>query len=222
MHRRIPASDRSRPSHSSLTGSNRDFRRKAHQPVLVKRVRPGDVLRGAVFPQAPKLSGAGIFVLAATYHWPLQGGISSGCDTMPWTSRAEFTGNICVVDTWSEGGDALNTCDDTINDGRYTYNNLTAFYETWCNPINDRWHTDTEAWYRYMRDTPNMWWINTGVLYSLCPRAGDYQLRRISGEISRLSISETKWWTISRDNEPERPRSTKSTRWDPTSGRGLL
>lgn len=99
-------------------------------------------------------------------HWTLQGGISPGCDTAPWTHDAKLTGNVCIVYTWSKGGDALNACDNTINDGKYAYNNLTAFYVTWYHSINPHWHTDTEAWYQYMRDTPNMWWINTGVPYN--------------------------------------------------------
>ena len=99
-------------------------------------------------------------------HWTVQGGVSPGCDTMPWTSDAKLTGNVCIVYTWSNGGDALDTCDNTINDGKYAYNNLTAFYETWYHRISPHWHTDTEAWYQYMKDTPNMWWINTGVPYN--------------------------------------------------------
>ncbi|MGA2535996.1 MAG: outer membrane beta-barrel protein [Terracidiphilus sp.] len=99
-------------------------------------------------------------------HWTLQGGVSPGCDTAPWTQDAKLTGNVCVVYTWQKGGDALNVCDNTINDGKYAYNNLTAFYATWYHSINATWHTDTEGWYQYMRDTPNMWWINTGVPYN--------------------------------------------------------
>jgi hypothetical protein len=99
-------------------------------------------------------------------HWTLQGGISPGCDTAPWTADARLTGNVCAVYTWHHGGDALNTCDNTINNGKYGYNNLTAFYETWYHSFNPHWHTDTEAWYQYMKDTPNMWWINTGVPYN--------------------------------------------------------
>ncbi len=104
-------------------------------------------------------------------HWTGQAGISPGCDVMPWTTDAKLTGNVCVVYTWSNGGNALNTCDNTINDGKYAYNNLTAFYETWYHRINDHWHTDTEFWYQYMRDTPNMYWYNgtdptTGIQYA--------------------------------------------------------
>lgn len=104
-------------------------------------------------------------------HWTVQGGISPGCDVMPWTTDAKVTGNTCVIYTWRNGGDALNTCDNTINDGKYAYNNLTAFYETWYHRFNDHWHTDTEAWYQYMRETPNMYWYNgtdpaTGIQYA--------------------------------------------------------
>lgn len=104
-------------------------------------------------------------------HWTVQGGLSPGCDVMPWTTDAKLTGNTCVIYTWSGGGNALNTCDNTINDGKYAYNNLTAYYETFYHKINERWHTDTEAWYQYMRDTPNMYWYNgvdpkTGIQYA--------------------------------------------------------
>jgi len=95
-------------------------------------------------------------------HWTVQGGISPGCDTAPWTTDAKVTGNACVTYTWSDGGNALNTCDNTINDGKYAYNNLTAFYETWYHRISKSWHTDTEGWYQYMKDTPNMYWYNGG------------------------------------------------------------
>lgn len=95
-------------------------------------------------------------------HWTVQAGISAGCDTAPWTTDAKATGNACVIYTWHKGGDALNTCDNTINDGKYAYNNLTAFYETWYHRISANWHTDTEAWYQYMKDTPNVYWYDGG------------------------------------------------------------
>jgi len=93
-------------------------------------------------------------------HWTVQGGISPGCDTMPWTTDAKVTGNVCVVYTWANGSDALNTCDNTINNGKYAYNNLTAFYETYYHRISATWHTDTEVWYQYEKDTPNMYWYD--------------------------------------------------------------
>ena len=99
-------------------------------------------------------------------NWTVQGGLSGSCDTAPWTSDARLTGNVCVIYTWHNGGDTSSTCDNTINNGKYGYNNLTAFYETWYHSISPHWHTDTEGWYQYMSQTPNMWWINTGVPYN--------------------------------------------------------
>ena len=99
-------------------------------------------------------------------HWTVQGGISAGCDTAPWTTDAQITGNTCIVYTWSRGGDALNTCANSINNGKYAYNNLAAYYATWYHRINKSWHTDTEAWYQYMKDTPNMYWYDSGTAMS--------------------------------------------------------
>jgi len=95
-------------------------------------------------------------------NWTVQYGLSASCDTAPWTTDAKPTANVCVVYTWHNGGDALNTCDNTINDGKYAYNNLTAFYETWYHRISPHWHTDTEAWYQYMKGVPNMYWYDGG------------------------------------------------------------
>jgi hypothetical protein len=95
-------------------------------------------------------------------HLTVQGGISPGCDVMPWTTDAQVTGNFCATYTWSNGGNALNTCANSVNNGKYAYNNLAAYYETWYHRFSSTWHTDTEFWYQYERDTPNMYWINTG------------------------------------------------------------
>lgn len=95
-------------------------------------------------------------------HWKVQVGISPGCDTMPWTTDAKVTGNTCVIYTWHNGGDAVNTCANSLNDGKYAYNNLAAYYSTFYHRFNKSWHTDTEAYYQYMRETPNMYWFNSG------------------------------------------------------------
>lgn len=104
-------------------------------------------------------------------HWTVQGGVSPGCDVMPWTTDAKVTGNACVQFTWRNGGDNIYTCANSINDAKYAYNNLSAYYETWYHRINASWHTDTEMWYQYMRATPNAYWYNgtdpaTGIQYA--------------------------------------------------------
>jgi len=94
-------------------------------------------------------------------HLTVQAGLSPGCDTMPWTTDAQLTGNFCMTYTWSNGGNALNACANSVNNGKYGYNNLAAYYETWYHRISSTWHTDTEVWYQYERDTPNEYWYDT-------------------------------------------------------------
>ena len=91
-------------------------------------------------------------------RWLLQAGLSPGCDTMPWTSSAKLTLNACLGYTWSQGGNNVYVCDNSLNDGRYGYNNLQAFYATWYHKYGkqSRWHTATESWYQYEKDTPNV------------------------------------------------------------------
>ena len=89
-------------------------------------------------------------------HWLVQLGISDGNDVALWTPDAQPTGTVCVDYTWHKGGDALYTCANSINKGNYAYNNLQSYYETWYHKFNARWHTDTETWYMYQRNVPNV------------------------------------------------------------------
>jgi hypothetical protein len=89
-------------------------------------------------------------------HWMFQVGLSAGCDAAPWTSDAKPTLNGCLGYTFHGGGDNIYACDNTFNDGKYAYNNLTAYYLTWYHKFNSTWHTDTESWYQYERQTPNV------------------------------------------------------------------
>lgn len=99
-------------------------------------------------------------------HWTVQGGISGGCDTEPWTTDAKLTGNTCIIYSGHNGGDTINVCDNSINDSKYAYNNLTAYYATYYHRISATWHTDTEGWYQYMKGAPNMYWYNSGGRYA--------------------------------------------------------
>jgi hypothetical protein len=89
-------------------------------------------------------------------HWMLQAGLSAGCDAAPWTPDAKVTGNVCLSYTWMKGGDEIYGCANSLNDSKYAYNNLAAYYLTWYHKINSKWHTDTESWYQYMRDVPSV------------------------------------------------------------------
>ncbi len=35
---------------------------------------------------------------------------------------------------------------NSVNRGKYAYNNLAAYYATWYHKINDKWHTAWESW----------------------------------------------------------------------------
>ena len=90
-------------------------------------------------------------------HWTTQVGLSGGCEAAPWAKDAHATLNACVAYTWSEGGDNVYFCANSINSGKYDYNNLSAYYFTWYHKFGkSRWHADWETWYQYMKDTPNL------------------------------------------------------------------
>jgi hypothetical protein len=90
-------------------------------------------------------------------HWTIQGGLSGGCEAAPWAPDAKVTGNVCLAYTWTEGRDQVYTCANSINDSKYNYNNLAAYYFTWYHKFGQsKWHADWETWYQYMKDTPNV------------------------------------------------------------------
>jgi hypothetical protein len=140
-------------------------------------------------------------------HWTVQAGLSAGCDTVPWTTDAKLTGNTCVTYTWHNGGDALNTCDNTINDSKYAYNNLTAFYETWYHRINSSWHTDTEGWYQYMKQVPNMYWYDSGIPDS---PATPWPETNTNGRQTTGYLTNLNFGAVCQD--PRAPQATQSSR----------
>jgi hypothetical protein len=90
-------------------------------------------------------------------HWTVQAGLSGGCEAAPWAPDAKLTGNVCIAYSWATGGDNLYVCANSLNDGKYNYNNLAAYYATWYHKFGkSRWHMDWETWYQYMKDTPNV------------------------------------------------------------------
>ncbi len=89
-------------------------------------------------------------------HWLIQLGISDGNDVALWTKDAKPTFTGCVDYTWHKGGDAVYTCVNSLNSGKYAYNNIQSYFVTYYHKFNAKWHTDTEAWYMYERQVPNI------------------------------------------------------------------
>jgi hypothetical protein len=92
-------------------------------------------------------------------HWTLQVGLSPGNDVAPWELRdAQLTLNTCLGYTWRTGLDNVYVCENSLNKGKYAYNNLQASYFTWYHKFSKdgSWHTATETWYQYEKHTPNV------------------------------------------------------------------
>jgi hypothetical protein len=92
-------------------------------------------------------------------HWMLQVGLSAGNDVAPWVGApdAKPTLNTCVGFTWQEGRDNHYACLNSLNSGKYAYNNVQSVYYTWYHKFgNSSWHTDTEWWYMWEKDVPNV------------------------------------------------------------------
>jgi hypothetical protein len=105
-------------------------------------------------------------------NWTVQVGVSPGCDIMPWKEPgrlAKLTLNFCVQYEWRESKDEVYYCDNSLNSGKYAYNNMQAHYFTWYHKINEKWHTGWESWYQYEKDTPNVNNPNVGLQNSGAP-----------------------------------------------------
>ncbi len=92
-------------------------------------------------------------------HWMVQVGLSAGNDVAPWVGEpnAKPTLNSCVAYTWLDGRDNHYACLNSLNSGKYAYNNVQSAYYTWYHKFgNSSWHTDTEWWYMWERDVPNV------------------------------------------------------------------
>jgi hypothetical protein len=92
-------------------------------------------------------------------HWLVQLGISAGNDVAPWVGEpnAKPTLNACVAYTWEEGRDNHYACLNSLNSGKYAYNNLQSVYYTWFHKFGtSRWHTGTEWWYMWEKQVPNI------------------------------------------------------------------
>jgi len=90
-------------------------------------------------------------------HWTTQFGLSGGCEAAPWSQAAKVTGNACVAYSWAQGGDNIYVCANSLNDSRYNYNNLAAYYATWYHKFgHSKWHAAWETWYQYESHTPNV------------------------------------------------------------------
>jgi Putative beta-barrel porin-2, OmpL-like. bbp2/Carboxypeptidase regulatory-like domain len=89
-------------------------------------------------------------------HWLVQMGLTASHDVAPWTRDAQPTATACISYTFNQGNDNVYPCVNGLNNGRYAYNNLQMFDNTWYHKFNASWHMATEVWYMYQRDVPSV------------------------------------------------------------------
>src|ERR1700722_4371796 len=130
-------------------------------------------------------------------RWVLQLGLTASHDVAPWTSDARASGTACVSYTFDDGNDNVYACANGLNSGRYAYNNLQMFDNTWYHKFNSSWHMATEAWYMYQRDVPS-------VFGPLQPEKGTYGAFCAAGQIRCFA---PEWATV---NYVERQFSAKN------------
>jgi Putative beta-barrel porin-2, OmpL-like. bbp2 len=91
-----------------------------------------------------------------TKNWLVQLGVNGGNDVALGTTDAQPTLLACVQWVSSSNTDSFYPCINSLNNGKYSYNNLQDFVATYSHKFNEKWWTTTESWYMYERDVPNI------------------------------------------------------------------
>jgi hypothetical protein len=90
-------------------------------------------------------------------NWRVQLELSAGNDISPFNKQfRQLTPAACVIWTSNSGEDAIYPCMNGLNNHQFGWNNVQQAVATWYHKINERWHTDTESWYMWQKNTPNV------------------------------------------------------------------
>jgi opacity protein-like surface antigen len=90
-------------------------------------------------------------------QWLIQFGAHAGNDVAPWESAdAKLTPMACFRWTSKDNNDSIYPCVNSINNGKYAYDNIQMFVNTWSHKFNDLWNMQTEFYYTYQRDVPSV------------------------------------------------------------------
>jgi hypothetical protein len=88
--------------------------------------------------------------------WLVSLGINGGNDIAVWARGAKPSLTACVSYTFNKGKDNIYPCASGINTGKYAYNNVQLYVNTWYHKFNDSCHMATEGYYEYQRDVPSI------------------------------------------------------------------
>jgi opacity protein-like surface antigen len=90
-------------------------------------------------------------------QWLVQFGAHAGNDVAAWEKTdAKLTPVACVRWTSKDNNDSIYPCVNSINDGKYAYDNIQMFVTTWSHRFSAAWSMQTEAYYVYQRDVPSV------------------------------------------------------------------
>jgi hypothetical protein len=89
-------------------------------------------------------------------RWLVQLGLTASHDVAPWTPDARPSATACISYIFNQGNDNVYPCVNGLNSGKYAYNNLQMFDNTWYHKFNATWHMATEAWFMYERGVPSV------------------------------------------------------------------
>jgi hypothetical protein len=62
----------------------------------------------------------------------------------------------CIRWTSRDNNDSLYPCVNSINNGKYAYDNIQMYVATWSHKFSATWNMQTEAYYTYQRDVPSV------------------------------------------------------------------
>jgi hypothetical protein len=90
-------------------------------------------------------------------QWLVQFGAHAGNDVAAWErADAKFTPMACIRWTSRDNNDSLYPCVNSINNGKYAYDNIQMYVATWSHKFSATWNMQTEAYYTYQRDVPSV------------------------------------------------------------------
>ena len=94
--------------------------------------------------------------IQANQQTVVQVGMSASHDVAPWTSDAKASVMACISRSSKTENDNTYTCVNGLNNGKYAFNNLQMYDETWYHKFNATWHMASEAWFMYQRGVPSV------------------------------------------------------------------
>lgn len=127
-------------------------------PGIEAQLTPNNYMfsHSLLFAVDPFTDTGAVATIQANQQMVVQLGISSGHDVAPWTPDAKPSFMGCVSYTTKSVNDNFYSCVNGLNNGRYAYNNVQQFDETWYHKFGKTWHMATEVWSMYERDVPSV------------------------------------------------------------------